>query len=84
MDLKNLTIRARLSLGFSVLLTIFAGTSVFVINQLSESNIRLVRIVDGSAKRVNLSNEIMIALLERDAMRKCSILKIVFRRPAIL
>ncbi|TGK02513.1 response regulator [Leptospira selangorensis] len=64
MDFKNLTIRARLSLGFSVLLAIFAGTSVFVINQFSESNNRLVRIVDGSAKRVNLSNEIMIALLD--------------------
>ncbi|PJZ49265.1 hypothetical protein CH362_07970 [Leptospira saintgironsiae] len=61
-DLKNLTIRAKLFLGFSILLIIFVGTSVFVIDKLSESNTRLIRIVDGSAKRVNLSNEIRFHL----------------------
>ncbi|PJZ75678.1 response regulator [Leptospira neocaledonica] len=59
-----MTIRTKLFIGFSLLLSIFVGTSIFVIDKLSESNMRLQRIVDGSAKRVNLSNEIMIALLD--------------------
>ncbi|MGJ4746959.1 response regulator [Leptospira sp. SA-E8] len=62
--MKNVTIRTKLFLGFSLLLSLLIGTSIFVIDKLSESNVRLQKIVDGAAKRVNLSNEIMIALLD--------------------
>ncbi|TGM98957.1 response regulator [Leptospira dzoumogneensis] len=70
-----MTIRARLFFGFSILLLILVGTSIFVIDKLSESNFRLQKIVDETAKRVNLSNEILINLLEATRHEKNLILE---------
>ncbi|WP_244244782.1 response regulator [Leptospira koniambonensis] len=75
MYFRNLTIRARLFIGFSILLSILVGTSIFMIDKLSESNFRLQKIVDGAAKKVNLSNEILINLLEATRHEKNIILE---------
>ncbi len=64
MNIKQLTIRGKLITGFTIILLILICTSLFVVDQLSESNKRLLKIVDGSAKKVSLSHEILIGILE--------------------
>ncbi|RHX93253.1 histidine kinase [Leptospira yasudae] len=59
-----MTIRTRLIIGFGIVLTILAISSVFMIEMLADSSERLGRIVDVSAKKVSLSNEILIHVLD--------------------
>jgi CheY-like chemotaxis protein/CHASE3 domain sensor protein len=59
----NLSIRNKLLAGFSLILLLIALMAYFVINNFSESNQRLINIVDVSSQRVNVSNDLMTAIL---------------------
>ncbi|MGV3632323.1 MAG: response regulator [Bacteroidota bacterium] len=60
----NLTIKNKLLGGFLVILGLLVFMSVFMGRKFSDSNERLVNIVESSSKKINLSNELMIAVLE--------------------
>ncbi len=60
----NLTIKSKLIGGFTIILVLLISIAVFMTNKLSESNNRMQNIVDVYSKKVNLSNEVMIAMLE--------------------
>lgn len=69
----NLTIKRKLIGGYTIILLMLIFMASFMTNKFSESNQRLLNIVEISAKRVNLSNELMIAVLhvarsEKDIM----------------
>jgi CheY-like chemotaxis protein/methyl-accepting chemotaxis protein len=77
----NLTIRTKLLLGFGTVIILLLLEAVLLSNKLSEADKRLNSIVDISARRVNLSNEVLIAILnvaryeknmimERDPIKK--------------
>ncbi|MBE8398655.1 response regulator [Leptospira borgpetersenii] len=70
-----MTIRRKLIIGFSIILTILFISVLFVIEMLSDSNERLKRIVDLSAKKVSLSHEILIYVLEASRHEKNIILE---------
>ncbi|WP_078124649.1 response regulator [Leptospira alexanderi] len=65
-----MTIRGKLIIGFSIILTILFISVLFVIEMLSDSNERLKRIVNLSAKKVSLSHEILIDVLEASRHEK--------------
>jgi len=60
----NLTIKSKLIGGFVVIIVLLLSMAFFMTNKLSESNQRLLKIVDVSSKRINLSNELMFSVLE--------------------
>lgn len=60
----NLTIKNKLLAGYLVILGLLIFMSVFMSLKFSESNERLVNIVERSSKKINLSNELMISVLE--------------------
>ena len=60
----NLTIKRKLIGGYTIILLMLIFMASFMTNKFSESNQRLLNIVDISAKKVILSNELMIALLD--------------------
>ncbi|EMF90119.1 signal transduction four helix bundle sensory module [Leptospira santarosai str. ST188] len=65
-----MTIRGKLIIGFSIILAILFISVLFVVEMLFDSNERLKRIVDLSAKKVNLSHEILIYVLEASRHEK--------------
>ncbi|MBI3134653.1 MAG: response regulator [Bacteroidetes bacterium] len=71
----NLTIRTRLLIGFVLLLTLLILLGLLMISKLSDANERLTNIVDNSTKKVNLSNEILIAVLNETRHEKNIILE---------
>ena len=71
----NLTIKSKLIGGFIIILVLLISIAVFMTNKLSESNQRLLNIVDVFSKKVNLSNEIMINVLEASRHEKNIILE---------
>jgi len=60
----KLTVKSKLIGGFSIILVLLIFMAYFTLNKLSESNERLLNIVDVSSRKVNLSNEVMIAVLD--------------------
>lgn len=60
----NLTIKSKLLGGYIIILTLLITTAFFMAGKFSESNERLLNIVDVSSKRISLSNELMIAVLD--------------------
>ncbi|XMT39041.1 response regulator [Leptospira interrogans] len=66
----NMTIRGKLIVGFSIILGMLLISVLFVLDMVSDSNDRLKRIVDVSAKKVNLSHEILIGVLEASRHEK--------------
>ena len=60
----NLTIRRKLIGGYTIILLMLIFMASFMTNKFSDSNQRLLNIVDISAKKVILSNELMIAVLD--------------------
>jgi len=70
----NLTIKSKLIGGYVVLLVLLIFMAFFSINQLAESNQRLLKIVEVSSKKLNLSNELMIAVLDAARQEKNIIL----------
>ena len=60
----NLTIKRKLIGGYIIILLMLIFMASFMTNKFSESNQRLLNIVDISAKRVILSNELMIEVLD--------------------
>lgn len=66
----NMTIRGKLIVGFSIILGMLLISVLFVLDMVSDSNHRLKRIVDVSARKVNLSHEILIGVLEASRHEK--------------
>ncbi|MBI2279169.1 MAG: response regulator [Bacteroidetes bacterium] len=60
----NLTIKSKLLGGYIIILVLLISTAFFMAGKFSESNERLLNIVDVSSKRITLSNELMIAVLD--------------------
>jgi len=70
----NLTVKTKLIGGYSIILVLLISMAFFTTNKLSESNQRLLNIVDISSRKVNLSNELMIAVLDEARYEKDIIL----------
>jgi len=60
----NLTIKRKLIGGYTIILLMLIFMASFMTNKFSESNQRLLNIVDISARKVILSNELKIAVLD--------------------
>jgi CheY-like chemotaxis protein/putative methionine-R-sulfoxide reductase with GAF domain len=58
------TIKAKLIIGISIILALLFFTTLYVLDKLSSMNERMTNIVDGSAQRVTLSNDIMVGVLD--------------------
>ena len=71
----NLTIKSKLIGGIVVIIVLLLSMAFFMTNKLSESNDRLNKIVDVSSQRINLSNELMIAVLDQTRHEKNIILE---------
>ncbi len=71
----KLSIKGKLLAGFAIILVLLITMLFFMINKFSESNDRMQNIVDVYSKKVNLSNEIMIAVLEAARHEKNIILE---------
>jgi len=71
----KLSIKGKLLAGFTIILVLLISMSFFMINKFSESNDRLQNIVDVYSKKINLSNELMIAVLDAARNEKDIILK---------
>ncbi|MHB1107637.1 MAG: response regulator, partial [Lutibacter sp.] len=59
----NQSIKAKLLGGFSIILLILIAVAFFMMNQLAETNSRLENLVDISSKKVSISQEILIDVL---------------------
>jgi len=70
----KLTVKSKLIGGYSIILILLIFIALFTINKLSESNQRLLNMVDVSSRKVNLSNELMIAVLDAARYEKDIIL----------
>lgn len=71
----NLTIRSKLNVGFTIILVLLISMAFFIINKFSESNNRLQNIVGVYSKKINLSYELMIDVLEVGRQEKNIILE---------
>jgi len=71
----NLTIKSKLFGGYIIILMLLISMLFFMINKFSESNDRLQNIVDVYSKKINLSNELMIAVLDAARNEKNIILE---------
>ena len=71
----KLNIKSKLLAGFTIILLLIITMAFFVTNKLSESNQRLLNVVTVLSKKVNLSNEMMIAMLEASNNEKNIILE---------
>ncbi|WP_395050340.1 MCP four helix bundle domain-containing protein, partial [Flavobacterium sp.] len=60
----NFTIKSKLFGGYIIILMLLISLLFFMTKKLSESNDQMQNIVAVYSKKVNLSNEIMIAMLE--------------------
>src|ERR1017187_8581023 len=72
----NLTIKNKLLGGFAVILLMLISTAFFMIIKFSESNDRFLKVVDISSRKVDLSNEISICVLDVARQEKNIILEI--------
>src|SRR5665647_681864 len=66
----KLNIKSKLLTGFTIILVLLFSMIFFMISKFSESNDRLKNIVDVSSQRINLSNELMIAVLDETRQEK--------------
>jgi len=66
----NLTIKSKLLGGYIIILVLLIFMAFFMTSKFSESNDRLKNIVDVSSQRINLSNELMIAVLDETRQEK--------------
>ena len=71
----KLSIKSKLLAGFSIILVLLITMTFFATNKLSESNQQLLNVVDVLSKKVNISNEMMIAMLEASINEKNIILE---------
>ncbi|MBI2269414.1 MAG: response regulator [Bacteroidetes bacterium] len=71
----NLTIRTKLLSGFIVILLLLVSVALVMTNKLSESNERLNNIVNSAGKKVSLSHEILIDVLDATRHEKNIILE---------
>jgi|GEM_PF-3884599 len=71
----NLTIKSKLLGGYIIILVLLIFTAFFMASKFSESNQRLLNIVDVSSKRITLSNQLMIAVLDETRHEKNIILE---------
>ena len=72
----NLTIKNKLFGGFTLILLMLISTAFFMIIKFSESNDRFLKVVDISSRKVDLSNEISICILEVARQEKNIILEL--------
>src|SRR4051812_41528633 len=70
----SLTIKGKLFISYSIILLMLILTALFMINKFSESNNRFLNVVDVSTRKVNLSNELLIAILNESRQEKNLIL----------
>src|SRR5665647_1409271 len=66
----KLNIKSKLLTGFTIILVLLIFMAFFMTSKFSESNDRLKNIVDVSSQRINLSNELMIAVLDETRQEK--------------
>ena len=71
----NFTIKSKLFGGYIIILMLLISMLFFMINKYSESNDRLQNIVDVYSKKINISNELMIAVLDVARQEKNIILE---------
>lgn len=71
----NQSIKAKLFTGFSVIVLILITVAFFMMNKLAETNSRLENLVDVSSKKVSLSQEILIDVLNVGRQEKNIILE---------
>ena len=71
----NLTIRSKLLGGYIIILVLLLFMAIFMTSKLSETNDRLGNIVDVSSKKVSLSQEILIDVLNVGRQEKNMILE---------
>jgi signal transduction histidine kinase/DNA-binding response OmpR family regulator/CHASE3 domain sensor protein len=71
----NLTIKNKLLIGYGAILIILLAISGFMAVKISESNQRMLNIVDISAEKVRLSNELMVEILQAGRQEKNLILE---------
>lgn len=71
----NRSIKAKLFTGFSVIMLILITVAFFMTNKLAETNSRLEKLVDVSSKKVSLSHEILIDVLNVGRQEKNIILE---------
>ncbi|MCK9402525.1 MAG: response regulator [Chitinophagaceae bacterium] len=71
----NQSIKAKLFTGFSVIVLILITVAFFMTNKLAETNSRLENLVDVSSKKVSLSHEILIDVLNVGRQEKNIILE---------
>jgi signal transduction histidine kinase/CheY-like chemotaxis protein/CHASE3 domain sensor protein len=71
----KLSIKSKLLAGFAIILVLLISMLFFMINKFSESNDRLQNIVEVYSKKINLSNELMIAVLNEARNEKDIILE---------
>ncbi|MES2395587.1 MAG: response regulator [Bacteroidota bacterium] len=60
----NLTIKSKLLTGFTIILVLLTSMAFFMTNKLSESNQRLLNVVNVLAKKRSLTKDVMIAVQE--------------------
>jgi signal transduction histidine kinase/CheY-like chemotaxis protein len=70
----NLTIKGKLFTGYGIILSMLVLTALFMITKFSESNDRFLNVVNVSSKKINLSNELYIAILDESRYEKNIIL----------
>ncbi|HEY5589574.1 MAG TPA: hypothetical protein VIK55_01030, partial [Paludibacter sp.] len=70
----KLSIKGKLLAGFTIILVLLISMSFFMINKFSESNDRMQNIVEVYSKKINLSNELMIVMLNAARYEKDIIL----------
>jgi CheY-like chemotaxis protein/signal transduction histidine kinase len=70
----NLTIKGKLFAGYGIILLMLIITAFFMLNKFSEANDRFLNVVNISSKKVNLSNELLIAVLNESRYEKNLIL----------
>lgn len=71
----NLSLKAKLFLGFSLVLLLLVAISFFLTGKLSEANERTTQIVNVSAKKISTSREIMALMLDVTRQEKNIILE---------
>jgi signal transduction histidine kinase/CheY-like chemotaxis protein len=70
----NLTIKEKLFAGYGIMLLMLAGLALFMLNKFSEANDRFLNVVNKSSRKVNLSNELLVAVLNQSRYEKNLIL----------
>ena len=71
----NLSIQAKLLTGFTVITLLLASFVFFMINKLTQENDRLNELVDVSAKKVGLSKDLLVDVLQATRQEKNMILE---------